>query len=77
MTEHGPGCCHHCVYWASLTSTMSRQQAERCRAEHLIIVAPDEWERGMVRVKNLSARDEKDMAVDELLALSHRAGQDQ
>ena len=56
---------------------MSRQQAERCRAEHLIIVAPDEWERGMVRVKNLSARDEKDMAVDELLALSHRAGQDQ
>ncbi|CAK0787830.1 hypothetical protein CVIRNUC_011052 [Coccomyxa viridis] len=52
------------------------KQAERCGAERLIIVAPDEWERGMVRVKNLSARDEKDMAVDELLALSHRAGQD-
>ena len=55
---------------------MSLQQAERCGAQRLIIVAPDEWERGMVRVKNLLAREEKDMAVDELLALSHRAGQD-
>ncbi len=68
--------CHCCIRRASLTDTMSLQQAERCGAERLIIVAPDEWERGMVRVKNLSARDEKDMAVDELLALSHRAGQD-
>ena len=55
---------------------MSLQQAERCGAERLIIVAPDEWEQGMVRVKNLSARDEKDVSVDELLALSHRACQD-
>ena len=67
--------CHCCIHWASLTDTMCLQQAERCGAERLIIVAPDEWERGMVRVKNLSARDEKDMAVDELLALSHHAGQ--
>ena len=66
--------CRCCIHWTSLTDTMSLQQAERCRAERLIIVAPDEWERGMVRVKNLLARKEKDMAVDELLALSHRAG---
>ena len=76
MTAHAQDCCHHCVDWASLTDTMSLQQAERCGAERLIIVAPDEWERGMVRVKNLSARDEKDMAVDKLLALSRRACQD-
>lgn len=42
------------------------QQAERCGAERLIIVAPDEWERGMVRVKDLAAREEQDMAVDAL-----------
>ena len=68
--------CHCCIHRAFLTDTMSLQQAERCGAQRLIIVAPDEWERGMVRVKNLLAREEKDMAVDELLALSHRAGQD-
>ena len=67
---------HHLV---ALTDTMcvSVQQAERCGAERLIIVAPDEWERGMVRVKNLVARDEDDMTVDELLASSHRVSQDQ
>lgn len=43
------------------------QQAERCGAERLIIVAPDEWERGMVRVKDLAAREEQDVAVDALL----------
>ena len=42
------------------------QQAERCGAERLIIVAPDEWERGMVRVKDLTAREERDVALDAL-----------
>ena len=69
--------CRCCIHWLSLTAAMctSLQQAERCGAERLVIVAPDEWERGMVRVKDLTARDEKDLAVDELLANSHCVGQ--
>lgn len=42
------------------------QQAERCGAERLIIIAPDEWERGLVRVKDLAAREEQDIPVDAL-----------
>ena len=45
---------------------MLLQQAERCGAERLIIIAPDEWERGLVRVKDLAAREEQDISVDAL-----------
>ncbi len=42
------------------------QQAERCNASRLVLVAPDEWEKGLVRVKDLASREERDIPVDEL-----------
>lgn len=42
------------------------QQAERCNAARLVLVAPDEWERGCVRVKDLASRQESDVPLEEL-----------
>lgn len=42
------------------------KQAERCGAARLVLVAPDEWSRGMVRVKDLAKREEADVPVEEL-----------
>ncbi|XP_068645905.1 histidine--tRNA ligase, chloroplastic/mitochondrial isoform X2 [Aristolochia californica] len=42
------------------------KHAERIKASRLILVGKTEWERGMVRVKNLSTREEQDVKVDEL-----------
>lgn len=46
------------------------QQAERVGAGRLVIVAPDEWSKGLVRVKNLDTREELDMSVQQLLECS-------
>lgn len=35
-------------------------------AARLVLVAPDEWSRGMVRVKDLAKREEADVPVEEL-----------
>jgi histidyl-tRNA synthetase len=40
--------------------------AERCGAGRLVLVAPDEWEKGLVRVKDLGAREEMDVKLDDL-----------
>jgi histidyl-tRNA synthetase len=42
------------------------KQAERCGAKRLVLLAPDEWERGVVRVKDLATREETDVKFDEL-----------
>jgi histidyl-tRNA synthetase len=42
------------------------KQAERCGAARLVLFAPDEWERGQVRVKHLETREEEDVAFDSL-----------
>jgi histidyl-tRNA synthetase len=42
------------------------KQAERCGASRLVLVAPEEWEKGVVRVKNLATREEADLTLDEL-----------
>lgn len=57
----------HCLLSAPDVCYLVLQQAERCGAERLIIIAPDEWERGLVRVKDLAAREEQDVAVDAIL----------
>lgn len=44
------------------------QQAERVGAKRLVLVAPDEWAQGKVRVKDLAAREEKDVSLDDLIA---------
>lgn len=44
------------------------KHAERINAERLILVGNSEWERGMVRVKVLSSREESDVKIDELCA---------
>ena len=42
------------------------KQAERCGATRLVLLAPDEWEKGQVRVKNLKTREESDVPFDSL-----------
>lgn len=42
------------------------KQAERCGASRLVLVAPDEWEKGLVRVKNLKTREEQDVPIDNI-----------
>ena len=42
------------------------KQAERCGATRVVLVGKDEWERGMVRVKNQETREEQDVAIDDL-----------
>ncbi|KAI3430709.1 hypothetical protein D9Q98_005297 [Chlorella vulgaris] len=42
------------------------KQAERCGAARLVLVAPEEWSRGAVRVKDLASREEKDVPLDQL-----------
>eukprot|EP00887_Chlorella_sp_A99_P007347 scaffold2.g7347.t1 len=43
------------------------RQAERCGAARLVLVAPDEWARGAVRVKDLASREEADVPLDALV----------
>jgi histidyl-tRNA synthetase len=42
------------------------KHAERINASRLILVGKSEWERGMVRVKILSTREEYEVNADEL-----------
>jgi histidyl-tRNA synthetase len=42
------------------------RHAERIGASRLILVGNSEWERGAVRVKNLSTREEYEVKIDEL-----------
>ena len=44
------------------------QHAERLSASRLVLVGADEWARGTVSVKNLAAREQKEMSVAELLS---------
>ncbi len=43
------------------------QQAERCGARRLLIMAPDEWAEGLVRVKDLGSREEQNVTLQQLL----------
>ncbi len=36
-------------------------------AARLVLVAPDEWAKGTVRVKDLASREESDVPVDQLV----------
>nr|XP_029123551.1 histidine--tRNA ligase, chloroplastic/mitochondrial isoform X3 [Elaeis guineensis] len=42
------------------------KHAERINASRLVLVGNSEWQRGMVRVKNLSTREEYEIKIDEL-----------
>ena len=42
------------------------KQAERCGAGRVVLVGKDEYERGMVRVKNQATREEEDVALESL-----------
>jgi histidyl-tRNA synthetase len=44
------------------------KQAERCGAARMVLVGPDEWAAGRVRVKDLASREERDVTVEELVA---------
>lgn len=43
------------------------QHAERLGASRLVLVGGDEWSRGCVSVKDLGAREQREMSVEELL----------
>jgi histidyl-tRNA synthetase len=43
------------------------KQAERLGAKRLVIVGSDEWARGCVVVKDLTARDQVEVRADELV----------
>ncbi|KAH7435439.1 hypothetical protein KP509_06G065200 [Ceratopteris richardii] len=43
------------------------KHAERLQAKQLVLLGSSEWERGCVRVKNLSSREEEDISIDELI----------
>jgi len=42
------------------------KQAERCGATRLVLLAPDEWSKGCVRVKDLASREEADVPIEDL-----------
>ena len=44
------------------------QQAERCGASQMFLIAPDEWAKGMIRVKNLVAREENDVPASDYIS---------
>ena len=46
--------------------------AERCGASRLVLVAPEEWERGTVKVKDLTSREEVEVDLG-TLAQQHKA----
>ena len=42
------------------------RHADRCGAERLFLLAPQEWESGNVRIKNMETGDESDLSFAEL-----------
>lgn len=42
------------------------KQAERCGATRLLLVGAEEWQKGTVAVKDLAAREQKEVSVDKL-----------
>jgi len=42
------------------------KHAERTGAERLVMLMPDEWSSGKVRIKDLGTGDESDVAFDSL-----------
>jgi histidyl-tRNA synthetase len=42
------------------------KHAERTGAERLVLVMPNEWEEGKVRIKNLDSGEESDVAIGDL-----------
>lgn len=43
------------------------KHAERLQAKRMVLLGSSEWERGLVRVKNLVSREERDVLVDDLM----------
>ena len=43
------------------------KHADRVGGRRMVLLAPDEWVRGKVRVKNLETGAERDLSLEELL----------
>lgn len=43
------------------------QVAERSGASRLVLLAPDEWEKDLIKIKHLATREEEDVAASTLL----------
>jgi len=61
---YGLGCASYGILCCCFA--LALQQAERCNAARLVLVAPEEWEKGLVRVKDLGSREERDVPLDQL-----------
>lgn len=51
---------------AMLSCCVFLQHAERLQAQRLVLVGSDEWSRGAVSVKDLTARTQSEVPVDQL-----------
>ena len=43
------------------------KQGERTNARRLVILGQEEWERGMVKVRDLAKREEKEVGLSDLV----------
>ena len=44
------------------------KDADRIGADNVVIIAPSEWEQGLVRVKDLATGEQEDLSLDDLAA---------
>lgn len=56
--------CPYCLFFLRMYRVF--KHVERINAGRLILVGNSEWQRGMVRVKNLSSREEYDVKIEDL-----------
>ncbi len=52
-----------CLHWLTRNTPASLPAP----AARLVLVAPDEWAKGSVRVKDLASREESDVPLDQLV----------
>ena len=50
------------------------RHADSCGASRLVLVAPDEWERGLVKVRDLETGEEREVAAGEVAGLHAGSG---
>ena len=58
--------CAVCLRGHTLSACWG-QHAERCGAARLVLLAPEEWAAGAVRVKDLATREEADVPIADLV----------
>lgn len=55
------------VHWVCPVGSPADPSSPSAPAARLVLVAPDEWAKGTVRVKDLASREEADVPLDQLV----------